>query len=382
MAGKKGTAEQRRGKGSEPRSDASPPTSSSRRKGRRGDSWPWWLWVVGALGLLCCLGRIFAGPPGNSSGKKDKGGDSKAASTQQYLNLALKLQDLSNRASVLEASGTLDEESAKEFREELAELEAEIDGADKSMARDLHSMVSVLRGTLIQRTEKLSDDEVEERGGSYTYANWRYWDDYYNKTDAGEKYDWYGTWDAEVHEIEFKPRGVGAPVKATRMSHLIAAYLDPKSRILMFGCGNSDMSEKMYTDGYQDIMNIDISDQLLKNLRDRLGKKHPKMTWKLENVSALSFESGSFDVTLDKGTLDAIEQNQPLLQAAVAEAHRTLRPGGVFLSVTFNAPHVRVDGHLMKAAPWGACHTHEFDRKFHTGKTSRYYLHACQLREE
>merc|ERR1712232_421000 len=104
----------------------------------------------------------------------------------------------------------------------------------------------------------------------------------------------------------------------------------------MLGCGNSDMSEKMYQDGYESIVNVDISEKLLENLRTRLAAKMPRMRWQYANASALAFDSKSFDVTIDKGTFDAIEQNRGLLGQAAKEAHRVLKPGGYFLSVTFN----------------------------------------------
>ncbi|KAF2319664.1 hypothetical protein GH714_017902 [Hevea brasiliensis] len=39
----------------------------------------------------------------------------------------------------------------------------------------------------------------------------------------------------------------------------VRRYIPTSSRVLMIGCGNSLMSEDMVKDGYEDIMNIDIS---------------------------------------------------------------------------------------------------------------------------
>merc|ERR1712091_239887 len=109
----------------------------------------------------------------------------------------------------------------------------------------------------------------------------------------------------------------------------------------MLGCGNSDMSEKMYKAGHEQIVNIDISEQLMQNLREKQEAAMPKMKWLYMNASAMTFDTASFDVTVDKGTLDAMEQNKDLVFGAVREAHRTLRPGGLFISVTFNNPTIR-----------------------------------------
>ena len=46
----------------------------------------------------------------------------------------------------------------------------------------------------------------------------------------------------------------------------------------------------------------------------------PNMKWEFMSVDALTYETGTFDINVDKGTLDAIEQNLPLLEAAIKEA--------------------------------------------------------------
>jgi len=227
----------------------------------------------------------------------------------------------------------------------------------------------------------LTDEQVEERGRSFTYSNPRYWEDYYNKTSGDEQYDWYGSWDSAVVETTFAPHGDGEPQTASRLGDLLRPYLTAESKILMLGCGNSDMSEKMYAEGFEDIVNIDISETLLQNMRSRLGAAMPRMRWLHMNASALTFESGTFDVSLDKGTLDAIEGSRGLLQAAAREIHRTLRPGGYLLSLTFNAAQTRVEDQLRSAADWGPCHSQPFERpEKRDGHNSRYFIHACQRR--
>merc|ERR1712032_1169896 len=143
------------------------------------------------------------------------------------------------------------------------------------------------------------------------------------------------------------------------------------------------MSEKIYRAGFENIVNVDVSKRLLDNLRSRLGSSMPHMSWEFANASSLSFDDAAFDVTLDKGTFDALEANMVLLQLAMKEAHRTLRPGGVLLSVTFNDVAKRVEAQLQQAADWGTCRTRVWQKEAQGAgsgedKTSRYYLHACQ----
>jgi len=351
---------------------------------RKGSGLPTWLIVVGAFGLLACAGRLFAGdatPSKSQKGAPAKGGKSSGPlSTQRYLALALRLQEMTQVATSLEVGGALDTDAARELDKELTTIDEELGATEDPTARDLRSMVTVVRGTLYQRAEKLTDEEVENLTGSFTYANPRYWDDYYNKTSQGEMFDWYGSWDTGIVEMKFNPKGAEESVKASNIGDILKPYFSTKSDILMLGCGNSDMSEKMYKDGYEGIMNVDISESLLDKLRTRLGANMPNMKWQFANASKLAFETGSYDVIIDKGTFDAIEQNKGLLTAAAREARRVLRSGGYFLSVTFNDADLRIEEHLRKAAIWVDCYTHTFERQLRQGtkaEKSTYYVHAC-----
>merc|ERR1712087_67659 len=101
------------------------------------------------------------------------------------------------------------------------------------------------------------------------------------------------------------------------------------------------------------------------------------MQWIYMNASAMTFDAASFDVVLDKGTLDAMEQNKALVFGAISEANRILRPGGLFISVTFNNAAIRVEGQLQKEVSWSACHTHPIDKLTIEGKETKFFVHAC-----
>jgi len=221
---------------------------------------------------------------------------------------------------------------------------------------------------------------VEKMNNSFTYANPRYWDDYYKKLDEGEKFDWYVSWDTGVKSVDFAPRDSGEKRTASKLGDIVGAYMKPDSKILMLGCGNSDMSEKMYKSGFEQIVNIDISKQLMQNLRKKQEAAMPKMQWLYMNASAMTFDTGSIDVTVDKGTLDALEENKELVLGAVKESHRTLRSGGVFISITYSAEKLNI---LKKEVKWSSCHTHSIEKEL-TDKQDKfeessrnYKIHAC-----
>eukprot|EP00929_Paragymnodinium_shiwhaense_P102786 TRINITY_DN6601_c0_g1_i2.p1 TRINITY_DN6601_c0_g1~~TRINITY_DN6601_c0_g1_i2.p1 ORF type:complete len:360 (-),score=119.97 TRINITY_DN6601_c0_g1_i2:47-1126(-) len=303
----------------------------------------------------------------------------KKKSSADYLSLALRLAEATELASGLQKAGQLDSDAAKTLNDEIADIEEGINGLDDSVARDLMAMVSVVRGTLIQKTEGLTDEEVEKLGNSYTYANANYWDDYYNKTEAEERFDWYGSWDSPISFVD-----AGGKTVKKELGELLKPHLERDSRkILMLGCGNSDMSTKMYAAGFEDIVNIDISPKLLDELRAQHETTMPKMKWLYMNVSQLEFEDASFDVVLDKGTFDAIEQNAQLLKEAMLETNRVLKPDGVLLSTTYNDKTIRTEKQLQAAGSWGPCKTQTFQKLSHkkTGGSEEdraYYVHACR----
>lgn len=358
------------------------PSSGERRK-KKGDAWPWWLYAFAGIALAVVFGGAFVGD-GDGSGSSSKSKKAGGLSTVDFLKMATRLQEMTTIAATLQGAGELDEEVADELNRELQVIEKKIDGSDDKISRDLASMVSVVRGTLFQQAKNLTDEQVENLTNSYTYANPRYWDQYYNKTSGEESYDWYVTWDSPMEDCTFAPYDEGDKKPANVLKDLLQPYLGKAPKLLMFGCGNSDMSEKMYDGGFEDIVNIDVSEAVMDRMRAKHETARPKMTWLQMDASKLTFADGTFDVTLDKGTLDAIEQNRPLTLGAIKEAHRTLKPGGLFISVTFNKPEVRIGNQLAEVAKWGPCYTHPFIKPpmpgtgGKGGERKQYYFHVCK----
>lgn len=56
----------------------------------------------------------------------------------------------------------------------------------------------------------------------------------------------------------------------------------------MVGCGNSRLSEEMYDVGYHSIANIDISDIVIKQMREKNAKQRLEMTFEKMDVTQVS----------------------------------------------------------------------------------------------
>ncbi|TDL24082.1 S-adenosyl-L-methionine-dependent methyltransferase [Rickenella mellea] len=166
------------------------------------------------------------------------------------------------------------------------------------------------------------------------YVTKEYWDERYAKENDDGAFDWFKSY-ADIAD-------------------LIREYVpDKASRILMLGCGNSKLSEEMYDDGYKNIVNVDYSGVVIGQMKKKHEESRPEMEWFEMDIQELSFGDESFDVAIDKGTMDAFLSakgdvwNPPeeAVQSCTREVDEVLRvlkrSTGVFLYLTFAQPHFR-----------------------------------------
>ncbi|GAM24960.1 hypothetical protein SAMD00019534_081350 [Acytostelium subglobosum LB1] len=126
---------------------------------------------------------------------------------------------------------------------------------------------------------------------------------------------------------------------------------DRSASMLMLGCGNSSISEDMYDDGYHSITNVDFSGSVIENMAKRCVDR-TDMKWMEMDVRKLEFQDNTFDIVLDKATLDTFfvdcgdvwnpkESVLADVKAEVDEALRVLKVGGKFVIISFGQPHFR-----------------------------------------
>jgi len=112
------------------------------------------------------------------------------------------------------------------------------------------------------------------------------------------------------------------------------------ARILHVGCGNSEVPEKMYEEGYRHIVNIDISPIAIELMVERNAGK-AGMEWAVMDATKMNFPDGKFDVVLDKSILDTFEcsdDSESLQASYFSEVARVLRAGGAFFCMTLLEP--------------------------------------------
>ncbi|KAF8836736.1 S-adenosyl-L-methionine-dependent methyltransferase [Paxillus ammoniavirescens] len=196
------------------------------------------------------------------------------------------------------------------------------------------------------------------------YGTKEYWNSRYSRESSESSFDW------------FKSYGDLA-------SHIRPLIPDKGAKILILGCGNSTFSEDMWEDGYRNIVNVDYSAVVIEQMDAKHAELRPEMQWYEMDVRSLSFEDASFDIAIDKGTMDAMMTsstdvwNPPEAiisdcTAEVSEVLRVLRPTGTFLYITFGQPHFRRRFLIGPHSPNTKLEIKELGESFH------YYMYSLQ----
>ncbi len=156
------------------------------------------------------------------------------------------------------------------------------------------------------------------------YSSKEYWNIRYAR-EKGLSFDWLQPYES-VREV------VTSSLKG-----------DKEAEILVVGCGNSLLSEKLYDEGYHYITNIDFSEVLIEEMGQRYAGNE-EMDFHVMDVTSLDMDPESVQYVVDKGTLDCVfcaAQNGPAVKKMLESIHRVLAPGGSYICISHGEPQVR-----------------------------------------
>lgn len=168
------------------------------------------------------------------------------------------------------------------------------------------------------------------------YGSLDYWDKRYEKEEFA--YDWYMSY-GDIREYLLKDALEGMPPKEN-------------IKVLIVGCGTSDVGINMVSDGFGNITCIDYSEVAIRKMSEK-HKQTKGLTYKVGDVRALDFQTNTFDLIIDKGTLDSIlcgENGVENSNRMTDEIYRVLKPNGKLVEITYGSPETRV--HYLSNAPW------------------------------
>ncbi|OWZ08226.1 Methyltransferase [Phytophthora megakarya] len=165
------------------------------------------------------------------------------------------------------------------------------------------------------------------------YGKATYWDERYTKDS--EQFDWYQRYGG--------------------LKELLNQYVKKTDAILMAGAGNSRLSEEMVNDGYQKLMNVDVSEIVVKQMAAKYEERVESLQWQKMNMCSLDFADETYDAVVDKGTMDSIlcgEGSTANVAKMCQEIHRVLKPNGVYFIVSYGVPDNRLSYLENKELQW------------------------------
>lgn len=112
--------------------------------------------------------------------------------------------------------------------------------------------------------------------------------------------------------------------------------IQPGARALDLACGTGDIAFELARRGARTV-GLDITFRMLQIAAAKRARMRP-LWLTAGDMASLPFMAGQFDVVTSGYGI----RNVPLIEPALQEIHRVLRPGGVFLALDFNRPGNRV----------------------------------------
>ena len=197
------------------------------------------------------------------------------------------------------------------------------------------------------------------------YGDKTYWEDRY-KSSENSTFDWLENYSA--------------------LRDIISSLNIPKEtgQILNLGCGNSEFAEDMYNDGYKNIKNIDISHNVIKAMKER-NKDKVGMVYEVMDVRDLKYEDNTFDLAVDKSTIDALLcGDDAFINVAkmIKEVQRVLKVGGYYMIVSYGTPEYRML-HLNRKFEKFKIEILRIEKDFveEDGYDKHHYIYLCQKLE-
>jgi ubiquinone/menaquinone biosynthesis C-methylase UbiE len=118
------------------------------------------------------------------------------------------------------------------------------------------------------------------------------------------------------------------------------------------------MPMQMWEDGYRDILCVDQSPIVVKDMKERMKGKEG-VEFVAMDVKRLDLESEGFDLVIDKAMLDVIMAGEGSFDHAyesLKSIYRVLKCGGSYVVVSNSSPKARIDLFRRRGLTWDVVH--------------------------
>ena len=155
-------------------------------------------------------------------------------------------------------------------------------------------------------------------GEEHRYATRRYWAARYAAVGDGDVFEWFLSFD------DLRP---------------LLGFVKRRSSVLDLGCGTSRLLCDMREAGYAGrLVGVDCAAAALRSVKERSESCHVELV-EADATTLAPFADATFDVVVDKGTVDAlISGDAAAATEACAAAGRVLKRGGRFVVVSHRRP--------------------------------------------
>lgn len=192
------------------------------------------------------------------------------------------------------------------------------------------------------------------------YNDIDYWNTRYERDP--EPFDWFQTW------ARLKP--IVLPV--------ITSGITPK-KALDLGCGNSTLTSDILNDGFECVIGYDASPVVIAQNQERF-KDESRLEWVCGDAAKMDkIQSNSIDVVFDKGTMDSLMSSNSAVRtvsAILQEVSRILKPGGIFVEVSYGTPNTRMQFLSDPQFGWTLLETQEIEKI--TEKDTYHYIYFAK----
>jgi len=135
-------------------------------------------------------------------------------------------------------------------------------------------------------------------------------------------------WDRHARRYSLQP--IADEAAYQRKLEITRRYLQPDMEVLELGCGTGGTAI-IHAPRVRHILATDVSQRMLEIARDKATAAGVEnVTFEQTTVEGLEASDGGFDVVLGLSILHLLRDKG----AAIAKAHRLLKPGGAFVTST------------------------------------------------